>query len=291
MDISISCFNFRGLGYDKALPRLKQIGYGALDIPIFQTGSGFPEPYFNEPERVWKKTYAELAKKISDNGLKVGQTHGHYHGSAIDECRYDDALFELLEKEMTAAAILGSPYIVVHPLRLAKDEERKQADFELNVNFYSKLIEASKRTGVKVAIENMFKSYDGKPHVTGCSFSADLARYIDALNSDRFVACLDTGHANIVGEDVATAVRTLGKRLKLLHVNDNFGNSDQHSLPGFGSVNWKDFIEALKEVGYTGTYNYETESFGRLTVFDEEIGFDYAEYAYKLARRMLGSEF
>ncbi len=290
MIISTSCFQYKRIigGYDKALPKLKEIGFGALDIPLCLTGSGYPDPDFSAPESVWKKKYAELAEKIKDNGLFVGQTHGHYHGSIIDECKWDQALIDLIEKELEAAAIIGAPYLVVHPLRLAKRDEKRQEDFKLNLEFYAQLKAPSERTGVKIAIENLFK-HDGADHYpTGCSYSKDLAAYIDAQNSDRFVACLDTGHANIVGESPAEAVRTLGKRLKLLHVHDNFASGDHHNLPGFGTIEWEPFIDALKEVGYEGTFNFETESFSRLRKISPEVAFDYAQYAFKLAKNMLG---
>ena len=289
MIISTSCFDYRNvIGYEKALPKLKEVGYGALDISLCVSGSGYPDPDFSAPESVWKKKYTELSKIIKDNGLVAGQSHGHYHGSIIDEGKWDQNLIDLIEKELEAAAIVGAPYLVVHPLRLALREEKRKEDFELNLEFYAQLKAPSERTGVKIALENLFKRNGTELCPTGCSYSKDLAAYIDAQNSDRFVACLDTGHANIIGESPAEAVRTLGKRLKLLHVNDNFEVNDHHNLPGFGTVAWKLFMDALKEIGYEGTFNYETESFSRLKDVSPEIAFDYAEYAFKLAKKMLG---
>lgn len=289
MIISTSCVHYRRVrgGYDVALPKLKEIGFGALDIPICLTGSGFPDPDFSGNERVWKEKYAELGRKIKDNGLFAGQAHGHYHGSIIDECKFDQKLLDLIEKELEAAALVGAPYLVVHPLRLALKGERQEEDFQLNLEFFSKLEGAAKRTGVKIAMENLFKRDGGTPYATGCGYSKNLAAYIDAQNSEWFVACLDTGHANIVGESPAEAVKTLGKRLKLLHVNDNFAVDDHHNLPGFGSIDWEAFMTALKEIGYDGTFNFETESFSRMRKFSNEIAFDYAEYAFKIAKKML----
>ena len=92
--------------------------------------------------------------------------------------------------------------------------------------------------------------------------------YIDMMNSDHFVACLDTGHANITGIAPAAFARALGSRLKTLHIHDNLGLnphcegwSDMHTAPYLGNIDWTDFIHALSEIGYDGTLSYETDTF------------------------------
>lgn len=42
-----------------------------------------------------------------------------------------------------------------------------------------------------------------------------------------------------------------------LHLNDNDGEKDFHLLPGEGTVDWAEFRQALKEVGYRGPFLFE----------------------------------
>lgn len=50
----------------------------------------------------------------------------------------------------------------------------------------------------------------------------EIVSYLEELNSDVFVACLDTGHANINGISAAHMVKVLNQHLKVLHVHDNY---------------------------------------------------------------------
>ena len=52
----------------------------------------------------------------------------------------------------------------------------------------------------------------------------------------------------------------LGARTKILHVQDNDGLTDMHQAPGRGKTDWMQFLKALKEVGYNGTFNFETDN-------------------------------
>ena len=82
---------------------------------------------------------------------------------------------------------------------------------------------------------------------------------------------MDTGHTNkaysaaaecgFFVPNVAEAIRLFGKDLKVLHLNDNNGFSDQHTPPrafgDYGGIDWQSVLEALSDVGYCGTYNFE----------------------------------
>ena len=91
---------------------------------------------------------------------------------------------------------------------------------------------------------------------------------IDELNAyageELFGFCFDVGHANILGKNLYQAVLTMGKRLKILHIHDNDGVSDLHTMPytfarsWFGSsTDWDSFLKGLREIGYEGVLNFE----------------------------------
>ena len=58
------------------------------------------------------------------------------------------------------------------------------------------------------------------------------------------------------------AVRTLGGRLTTLHLSDYDGVDEKHWLPGRGVIGWPSFIAALRDIGYTGPFNYECQTEG-----------------------------
>ena len=114
-----------------------------------------------------------------------------------------------------------------------------------------------------------------------------MIKYIDSMHSDSFVACLDTGHMLINCVSPADAARKLGKRLKLMHAHDNYGVSDNHNAPTQGIADWRDFARALKETEYDGAFCMEI-NYDSVMKVDVELAWDYAEFAYKTAKKIVG---
>ena len=103
---------------------------------------------------------------------------------------------------------------------------------------------------VTVCIENLvgiFTSID------------DILTAIDTVGSDFIGICLDTGHLNLTRtSSQRDFIIKAGKRLKALHIADNDTTADQHRAPfSGGNVDFSEVIEALREVGYDGMFNYE----------------------------------
>jgi sugar phosphate isomerase/epimerase len=69
--------------------------------------------------------------------------------------------------------------------------------------------------------------------------------------------CWDFGHANISGVPQSEGLAYVGKRLKVIHVNDNGGIEDEHILPFTGNVDWRDAMHGLALAEYEGLFNFE----------------------------------
>ncbi|MBU4511507.1 sugar phosphate isomerase/epimerase, partial [bacterium] len=74
--------------------------------------------------------------------------------------------------------------------------------------------------------------------------------------------CLDTGHCNMTSSlynqcGVVECLPEIKDYLCHLHIHDNFGKSDDHSLPFEGNINWKKFVKGLKEINYEGVFMFE----------------------------------
>ena len=88
----------------------------------------------------------------------------------------------------------------------------------------------------------------------------DLIEIVDRVGSDKVQLCLDIGHLHTMGLfDIGDVVRDMGPRLKALHVHDNNAMADQHYFPYMGSIDWKAFVDALREIGYEGVFMYEAD--------------------------------
>lgn len=67
------------------------------------------------------------------------------------------------------------------------------------------------------------------------------------------------GHAHIQGLDQRKAIASLGNRIKCLHIQDNYGRSDQHTAPSYGTVRWDEVLSGLREIGYAGDLTLEAQ--------------------------------
>jgi len=136
-------------------------------------------------------------------------------------------------------------------------------EHERNEEMYQELLPFAKAHGVKIAAENMW-SWDtvtDRASFAICATADSFCSLIDAVNDDYMVACLDIGHAEMMG-DLASAeglVRALGKRLKALHIHDNDRWKDLHQIPFSVNIDFKKVTDALKEIGYDGYLTIERE--------------------------------
>jgi len=244
-------------GTGSVLAHLKSLGYGAADyqIPAQQPGTGIYA--MSEKEfAAFMRSEAEATKAV---GLPICQAHGPWP--------YDDRIleqrglkFEATVRALHAAAIMGAPYLVIHPTMPVgwAFSDHHEEDKAENIAFVRRLIPYARDYGVKIAVENM-----PHPHVP-CGHVSELVECIDTIDSEHVVACLDTGHCTCIGDDAGEMARLLGNRLACLHVHDNDGKRDAPFLPYFGVANWDSFIQGLRAIRYRGNITLETNVPGHL---------------------------
>lgn len=241
---------------------LADAGYDAIDFSFFTGSKYFGKETENEEHISYLK---DLRTHAEARGLSFVQAHAPMP-SSTDNPERTEEIFGDIVRSMKYASILGVEIIVVHPLQhLAYAEEgNPEKLFEMNIDFYNRLLPYCKEYNIRVALENMYQvPFPGKIGHSTCSRPDEFLRYLDALDSEWFVACLDVGHAVLVCEDPAAIVKKLGNCLKCLHVHDVDGTRDSHTLPYFGVYDWDKFAAALKEIGYKGNFTYESDSFFR----------------------------
>lgn len=243
------------IGFLKTMEYASDAGFDALDFS-FMDEPGF----YNEDSDI--NFFKDLKLKAQSFGLVFNQAHAPYPSSTADT-EQTEQIFNNITRSMRNAAALGVKNIVVHPCQHLDYVDNKEQLFEINMNFYHKLIPYCEEYGIKVAIENMWKKYgSNKIFHSTCSTPQEFIRYFDELCNPCFTCCLDIGHAVLVCEEPGDFIRKLGnKRLGALHVHDVNGINDSHHLPYLGIVRWDDVTKALKEIDYKGDFTFETDGF------------------------------
>jgi sugar phosphate isomerase/epimerase len=232
---------------------IKAHGYDGID---YQRLIDTETELFVLDERGFEAALRAEAAVYREAGLEIFQAHGPWRYPPQDATAEDRAeRFEKMSRAVRGAAYLGSPYLVIHPLMPfgSHSDREPDAQWEINLEFMSRLAEVGREYGVTVCFENMpFRELPLSP-------VSEILRMVKAVNSDFFGVCLDTGHCAVLGHSPADGVRLVGKKhLKALHVHDNGGERDSHWLPGTGVIDWSDFSASLKEIGFEGAVSIET---------------------------------
>ncbi len=115
-------------------------------------------------------------------------------------------------------------------------------DFERAKDVLTRLADITGEFNLKLAIENCLRG------------DADfIIRLVDAIGRPNVGINCDTGHAFLhETHDVGGLIRRFGKRLFTTHLQDNFGENDDHQMPGLGYIDWHEVLRAIRETGYAG---------------------------------------
>lgn len=267
---------FGSEGSGAAFAHLKSLGYDAVDYQVLaqQPGTGI----YAMAEKEFLSLVGREAEAAKAAGIQIGQVHGPWP--------YDDRILEMRElkfdatvRALHASAILGAPYLVIHPVMpfCWMESPHHEEDKAENIAFVRRLLPYAKDYGVKIALENMPNA------LVPCGHVSELVECIVAVDSEFLVACLDTGHCTCIGDDAGEMARLLGDRLACLHVHDNDGKRDLHQLPYFGVADWDSFIDGLRAIRYAGNFTLETKTPDRLP---EPLRREAEMWLAKLARTM-----
>lgn len=233
-----------------------EAGFSALDFSFFD------EKWYTEG--INPALFRDLGAYAKDKGAPFVQAHAPFHSSFPDAAQ-TESRFQDIVRSMRYAALLGVQTMVVHPVQhlTYADSGVPERLFEMNMDFCRRLIPYCEEFGMRIGVENMWQ-YHPWPKITHstCSTPEEMIRYVDTLNSPWITACLDTGHASLVGQAPHDYVRKLGaSRLGSLHVHDVSKTEDNHTLPYLGIIDWKQFAAALKDIGYSGCFTFECDGF------------------------------
>ena len=242
---------------EEAVELMYKAGFDAIDFS-FHANACFYNEESDSP--AFKERLLNLRSMAEAKGMRFNQAHAPFASSFKDE-EQTARRFRDIVRTLRSASYLGIPNVVVHPMQHLNYADRGVPEqlFQLNMDFYNRLLPYCEAYGVKVAVENMWQRPAGmKISHSTCSRPEEFIRYLDNLDRRWFTGCLDIGHACLVCENPADFIRALGKdRLTTLHVHDVDGMDDLHTMPYYGIINWDEVMAALKEIDYQGDFTFE----------------------------------
>ena len=281
---------------NEVLQVLRSVGYEEIDLSFcFQD-----KPDYLLRGDDWERNVDQLGETAAKLGISFYQSHLPFvKGASMKKSalfqrpEYRAYFDECVRRAYVAGGRLGVRWAVAHPLSFPEYNFETEASLKENRAYYDQFVELGIQCGTGTAFENMLPSLDREMAARYCQHYEQLIELVDSYADPMVGICWDTGHANQMQLVQGRALRAVGSRLKTLHINDNhYGNRDEHLLPYMGTVVWPEVMEALVEIGYSGTLNYETgkvtsEAYGEIQLGLVELTYRNGLYLLDLYEKAL----
>ena len=206
-------------------------------------------PYCDDP--AWA---ASVREKLDGSLVNINSIHAPF-GAQVDISRLDNGgqEFALREvgKAISMAQRLGAGIVVLHGSAepIEEDERPKRiAQSRLSLDVLSRQAQAS---GVRLALELLPRTCLGNT-------ADELQLLLADVPPEHAGFCLDTNHP-ADPRQLPGIVKQLAERIITLHVSDYDGIDEKHWMPFRGVVDWAAFANALRDIGYSGAFIYETK--------------------------------
>ncbi len=259
------------VGEEKAIEYIARAGFDAWDFSMFKMGK-CEHPLTNGDYIKFARTLRRIGE---DNGIRCNQSHAPFP-TVNKEIR------SYLKRAIECTAEAGGEICIIHPGNNLSVAE--------NAEMYFELLPFAKEHGVKIATENMWNWNKEKNEAAAaaCSSHENFKAHLDSVNDDYLVACVDIGHAEMrgLGTSAPEMIKYLGSKVQALHIHDNDKWHDSHELPFSMSIEFEPIIAALKEIGYSGYFTLEADTFLKNRGFTPDNIFDGVKEMAAAAKKM-----
>ncbi len=163
----------------------------------------------------------------------------------LREASVNEMLYSIeYAKELDCELIVVHPGIISYPRNLQKFQRISK---ENQRDSFIQICEKAEEEKFLVCLENMPRV---PPSFKQTWTGESLIEIVDELNSAFLQLALDVGHCNTTDIPIPQMIRDFGSRIKHVHIHDNDGCHETHSVVGQGSVPWRAVIEALRKERY-----------------------------------------
>lgn len=247
---------YRQVGEEKAIELVAKAGFDAWDFSM----SAYFVYDWNKRAVVDNKSpfrsseYLPFVRRLKqvgeDCGIHCNQSHAPFPSHVKEVSDY-------FKRSIECTAEVGGSICVIHP-----DNNRT---VEENAEMYGELLPFAKEYGVKIATENMW-AWDvekNRASFAVCATAESFKAHLDAVNDDYLVACVDIGHAEMMGDMVSAEelIIALGDKVQALHIHDNDRWHDSHQIPFSMNIDFERVARALKEINYQGYLTLECDGY------------------------------
>ncbi|PKK84285.1 MAG: hypothetical protein CVT49_03920 [candidate division Zixibacteria bacterium HGW-Zixibacteria-1] len=176
-----------------------------------------------------KEAFEKVLKRVNDLGLFIESAHfpfwEGYDPAAAQKSDREAAIDRLIEY-MEFALSYAVPTVIVHPHYYFSDS--REACLERAAESIAEILSLKPRN-IRMVIENL-------PTAKGSWICEKL---LEMFDDHQIGFCFDSSHENMSGEPFHLLSKFY-HRLTTTHLSDNHGQSDEHLVPGDGTIDWKE---------------------------------------------------
>ena len=227
-----------GEAHDGVLETIKELGYDAVEVPIFNTTD--------------LKDYARLGGRLRSLGLSATAVTvmGAETNPISPDAGIRAAAVAYLDRVLECGEQFGCE-VLCGPLHSAigvfSGTGPTETEFQHGVETLQEAARKAEARGIKLAVEylNRFENYF-------LTTAAQTSWFIKAVNHPSCKMMYDSFHAHIEEKDQAKAIASCADETIHVHISEN-----DRGTPGTGQVDWESFYGGLKKSGYDGYLTIE----------------------------------
>lgn len=272
-----------GAPYEDAVSTIGQLGFQGLEL-IVHSREDLEQYYTAAKTKELRGLYRSYNMQLSQFAVYTPMVQDML---SPDEAKREDA-FRLFEQAVAVGHDLGTSLInlvshwmdglvapppisyppnYINPFAGGADRTEPKMSMQLPQPFdwdaiWQNYMDVLRRCLGIVQARGMKLAVEGHAHVI-VSNSDAMLRMFDYIPSPDMGVTYDTAWHLIQREYAALAAKKLGKRILSVHVRDGDGLVNYGLPPGYGVIDWHDFIGALHSVGYSGFLTLEMTRYAK----------------------------
>lgn len=197
---------------------------------------------------------SESSRKISDAlssyNLPVTGHLAWYLSLAHPYPAIQDAIVGEIKASIDAAAQLKIKQLTLHPDFLYSVTKDRGVLVDRTISTLNTVSDYAKSHGCEMLFENF----------SDAAMNED--EFARVISETKLNCTFDIGHANMNGRNgsgIYSFLSRFQKKIRHVHMHDNFGKEDNHLPLGVGHIDWEKVIPALKSY-YNGTITLEVHA-------------------------------
>ena len=214
-----------------------------------------------DPAKLTAKQAAKIKDALAERALEISSLA--YYTDTADPKGYQ-AVQAHAKKAIDAAALLGVPTVCMCAGNAVPGMSKIETIRKVLPKVWRPILAHARKKKIKIAIENYFATCLQGIDTFECLF--------EAIPDDNFGLNYDPSHLYHQECDHLAPVSLFGKRIFHTHAKDTLVDRRKRAqvgiyadgwwryvIPGFGNINWGEYVSHLRMNGYNGVLSIEHE--------------------------------